>query len=59
MARQAISSDVYIRIGGKDKLWYSVSEDGKITWHLPKDIKEKKQILNNISNSMCEYVRTG
>lgn len=56
MARQALSAEVYININGEDKLWYSISADRKVTWYLPKDIKEKKQILKNIGKQMSIYM---
>lgn len=58
MARreQKLRAEVYIKINGEDKLWYEISEDGKVIWHLPQNIKEKQLILQNISRNMSKYL---
>jgi hypothetical protein len=59
MARaNKLSCKAYIDIDGQKHLWYEVDIDGKVTWHLPKDISRqiKKRMLENIGRNMSDYI---
>ena len=48
----------YVKINGEAKLWYEVDTNGKIIWHLPKDVSEqlKNKILENVGYRMSDYI---
>lgn len=59
MARaKELTSEVYIEIDGKEQLWYEVSSNGTVVWHLPKDITKRlrDKMLENVGNRMSDYI---
>lgn len=59
MARaKELTCKAYIEIDGKTQLWYEVDEDGKVTWHLPKDVSKqiKNKMLDNVGDRMSDYI---
>ena len=55
MASRKLKAINYIVIDGIKHLWYEVDQDRNVIWHLPPDIKEKKQMLKNIGERMSRY----
>lgn len=59
MARaKELTCKAYIEIDGKTQLWYEVDADGKVTWHLPKDVSKqiKNKMLDNVGYRMSDYI---
>lgn len=55
MARNKLKARAFIEINGENVLWYEVDAEKNVTWHLPKDIKQGKEILKNIGRDMSLY----
>ena len=55
MASRKLTAKCYIEIDGEKVLWYEIDENRKVKWHLPKNIKSKEKMLNNISKQMSRY----
>ena len=60
MARQKLKARAFLEIDGERRLWYEISEDGSVTWHLPKEaVKQaKSQMMKNIGSNMSRYINT-
>lgn len=60
MARKKLTSEVFVEIEGKQVLWYSVDEDGKATFYLPKEKSAaiEQAMLKNIEEHMSRYYST-
>lgn len=58
MARAGLRSEAYIKINGKEVLFYEREADGTEKWHLPKaEFKQYEAcMLANLSKHMSEYV---
>lgn len=59
MARAKLKAEAYIRLSETETvLWYTIDEDGNITWHLPKDkaAAYKQAMLDSISRNMSLFL---
>ncbi|MGN0488385.1 MAG: hypothetical protein ACI4HO_03875 [Ruminococcus sp.] len=57
MADRKLTAKSYVKIDGKNVLWYDIDENGKVTWYLSKEESEKikEKMLKNISEQMSRY----
>lgn len=57
MASRKLTAKAYIEVDGKNILWYEIDEDGKVTWHLPKEEgkRYRDKMLKNIGEQMSRY----
>lgn len=59
MARQALKVEAYIELNEKETvLWYTIDENGTVTWFLPKDKEDalKKIMLDRAGRRMSDYI---
>ncbi len=58
MASKKLTLKAYIKVEGKDVLWYEIDENDNVTYYLPKEKTQAyvKAMLKNTGERMSQYI---